>query len=698
MEQPKRKEKLKSIKETGKPNILYIDDDTDNLTSFKYQFQDYYNILLAGSGEEGFELLKNHNIPVVIADQRMPNMSGTQFFEKIIPDFPQTKRMILTGYSDIQAVIDAINKGQVYYYLQKPWNEQEVLLIIKNALESLEFEKKNEELIKNLRESNDRLEKHKEELKIRIEERKRAEERFRDLFENNPVSIWEEDFSLVKQRLYESKPNDVYDVVKYLDDNPALVEECLKLIKVIDINQATLRTHGAKEKSELLNNVEKFFNSKSCGMFKKEFAAILSGDIEVKEDAKIRTLDGRDRYVTIAWSVPPGYENSYARVLVSIFDITERVVAEKALRESEERFRSLYENATVGIYQTTPDGEIIIANPAIIAMLGYKSFEELKNMGNVISGYIEKDAREVFKEIIEREGVIYGYEELWYKKDGTKIYVLESARAVKDDKGETKYYEGIIEDITERKAFENALIEARNRAEESDRLKSEFLAQMSHEIRTPLNVILNFTELLKDDIQNKINSEISESFDYIENAGRRIIRTVDLILNMSDVQIGSFKANFSRFDLYSEILLKLEHEFKPYADSKNILLNISADTTETVINADNYSINQIFINLVDNAIKYTDKGGVDIVTSKGPNNELIVSVIDTGIGISDEFLPHLYEPFSQEEHGYTRKYDGTGLGLALVKKYCEINNAELCVTSKKGTGTTFTVTFIPNNE
>lgn len=676
-----------------KPNVLYIDDDTDNLTSFKYQFQDYYNILLAESGEDGYEIMKQHDVPVVIADQRMPNMTGTEFFQKIIPEFPHTKRMILTGYSDIHAVIEAINIGRVYYYLQKPWNEQEVILIIKNALESLEFQKQNEGLIRTLQRANERLEKHKIELNQRIEERKRAEERFRNLFENNPISIWEEDFSDVKNYLDNIDFGSFVDYNEYFDNHPEIVNECINLIRVIDINQATLRFHDLKEKGELLGKLKHIFDPESCGMFKREFIAILNGELHLEEEANIATIDGKQRYSNIHWSVPPGYESNYARVLVSIVDITERKLAVEALRESEERFRNIYENSTVGIYQTSLDGKMLLANPAIITMFGYDNFEDFKNK-TALDHYVNKNTRDTFLEIINREGTIYGFEEEMYTKGGTKLVILESARLVKDKTGNGLYIEGVVEDITDRKAFENALIEARNKAEESDRLKSEFLAQMSHEIRTPINVILNFTNLLKEDIQDKIGKDIKDSFDCIENAGHRIIRTIDLILNMSDIQIGSFKPSFTNVDLLGEIIQKLEHEFRPYADSKDLTLTLTSTAKATHIIADSYSVGQIFSNLIDNAIKYTKKGGIQIIVENKTEDEVSVTVSDSGIGIADEYIPHMYEPFSQEEHGYTRRYDGTGLGLALVKKYVEINNARVEIKSQKGKGSSFVVTFL----
>ena len=145
-------------------------------------------------------------------------------------------------------------------------------------------------------------------------------------------------------------------------------------------------------------------------------------------------------------------------------------------------------------------------------------------------------------------------------------------------------------------------------------------------------------------------------------------------------------------DLDKEILSKVINELKSTANRKGLELNYIINSKSTSITGDSYTVGQIFINLIDNAIKYTHEGKIDVRIKK-VKNKIICEVEDTGIGISNEFLPHLFSAFSQEETGYTRRFDGTGLGLALVKKYAEINDAELKVESVKGKGTKFIVEF-----
>jgi len=376
-------------------------------------------------------------------------------------------------------------------------------------------------------------------------------------------------------------------------------------------------------------------------------------------------------------------------------DITERKNAEESLRESEMRFRGLYENATIGIYRSTPEGKILLANPTLLKIAGYDSLEEFINL-DATETYINPESREIFKNELEKNGNVFGFESKWKKKDGSIIYIRESARVVKDNEGHNIYYEGTLEDITDKKLTEEALIEAKEHAEQSDKLKSEFLAQMSHEIRTPLNVILSFTGMMKDELSDKVDEDMAKGFDVINEESKRIMRTVELILNMSELQTGSYSYRAKKFDVLNDLIQKQFKNFEPVAATKKIHFNLNNTAVDTIIEADEYSTTQIFHHLMDNAIKYTSKGKVEISINRTPRNELYVDVSDTGIGIADEYLPKLFTPFSREEQGYTRNFEGNGLGLALVKKYCELNGADIKVTSIKGKGTTFRVTFKNN--
>jgi len=232
---------------------------------------------------------------------------------------------------------------------------------------------------------------------------------------------------------------------------------------------------------------------------------------------------------------------------------------------------------------------------------------------------------------------------------------------------------------------------AKERAEASDKLKSEFLGQVSHEIRTPLNAILSFTNLIKDGIEEKTPQDFNEYFEIINRAGARLIRTIELILNISDVNANSYnykKENFDLVEIINEINIPLRFKYK----NKNLAFNTIAKTNQTDVNLDKFSVFQALSNLIENAYKYTNKGEIKVAIFEKEETQ-VVEISDTGIGISDEFMPRLFDPFSQEDQGFTRKYEGNGLGLTLVKRYCELNGIRIEVNSIKNIGTTFTLTF-----
>jgi PAS domain S-box-containing protein len=365
--------------------------------------------------------------------------------------------------------------------------------------------------------------------------------------------------------------------------------------------------------------------------------------------------------------------------------------------ESEERFRMLADNVPGIIYlsQNDKNNSIIYLNDQFTNITGYDKTLFLQNKITfndiILPEDIENNKREVDKAI--EEGRSYHFKYRIKHKNGNIIWLEEYGSSIVVESKNILLFEGFILDVTERVLDEQKLIMAKEQAEKSDKLKSEFLAQMSHEIRTPINTILSFSSLLRDELEDSIDEELKSCFVSMSNAGRRIIRTIDLILNMSEIQAGIYDYVSKYINVATDLLDPVRNELVYVAAEKGLSFNVNIQTEDLYIWADEYTVGQIVNNLVDNAIKYTQKGKVDINIYRNDQNKLVIEVIDTGIGISEDYLPLLFTPFSQEEQGYTRKFEGNGLGLALVKKYCELNNADIEVESKKGLGSTFRVIF-----
>ncbi len=372
-------------------------------------------------------------------------------------------------------------------------------------------------------------------------------------------------------------------------------------------------------------------------------------------------------------------------------EIKTRKEVEEALKESQQEIRDFYDNANVGVYRTDVEGNVIMANPAMITLLGFNSLEEMKQ-SPAYENYKNPEDRQRLLDALMENSFVQSFEAVVLKRDGSEMTISFSARAIRDSAGRFKYLEGIALDVTQKKLAEKAILAAMEEAEKSNNLKSEFLAQMSHEIRTPINAILSFSSLIKEEIKSSATEEINESFSVIEYAGERLIRTIDLILRMSEIQTGNLEVEKTEFDLEAGVMKMLCSEYKRKAAVKGLSLHYRNDAGRVILINDRNLILGIFDNLINNSVKYTDEGSIEIIL-KYVDEYPAVTVKDTGIGISQEFLVDLFKPFRQEEQGYTRSYEGNGLGLALVNKYAEIVNAEISVESEKNKGTAITVVF-----
>ncbi|MDZ7744114.1 MAG: ATP-binding protein [Bacteroidota bacterium] len=363
------------------------------------------------------------------------------------------------------------------------------------------------------------------------------------------------------------------------------------------------------------------------------------------------------------------------------------------LKEKENQFQNLVEQIPMGVYRTTSGGRIEFANNALVRMLGYKSLEELQKMdleGNVAYS----DSRQRFKNEIEKKGEIKNLESYWIKADGTQIFVSEHARFVKNEEGQTGHYEGVVEDITQRKIAEANLKEALEKAKESDRLKSAFLATMQHELRTPLNGILGFSEILKDD--DSLDGEIREHIQLINDSGQHLLSIINDILDISTITAGKVKLKESECNLnqiVDEAVETVDEARKLNAEKANIGLEVKKglEDKNAVIHADSKRLRQILENLLDNAFKFTYEGKVSLAYEIDKNNKLLFKINDTGIGIPGDKKDIIFEQFRQIEDTDTRQYGGSGLGLAICKNLVDMMNGEIRVESSPGKGSTFYV-------
>lgn len=325
-------------------------------------------------------------------------------------------------------------------------------------------------------------------------------------------------------------------------------------------------------------------------------------------------------------------------------------------------------------------------------MLGYNEKEELLYIDFNTLGFQSESDREFFVRQMNAHGEVIGLESIWRRKDGSTIYVRESARGVRDESGKIILYDGVVEDITEKKILEQNLIQAKERAERANALKDAFIHNLSHEVRTPLNGIIGTTEMIRELYFTGANESDLDCFVSLQQSSNRLIKTVEMLLTMSSLQTGEYKFNPDKLNI-ERLLRDIISEAKNQADLRNISFKFDNFSSNPEIFFDRFAAHDIFTYIVDNAVKYSERDEVAIWIEDIRDSQIVVRVADHGVGISSDFLPHIYEMFRQQEHGYGRSFEGLGLGLPIVKKLLELGNGEIEISSTLGMGTTVSVFF-----
>lgn len=427
-----------------------------------------------------------------------------------------------------------------------------------------------------------------------------------------------------------------------------------------------------------------------------EFQSLVYGKIKsFRKFTRVRTSDGTFRAAELSISMINREDERAQRVVGTFTDVEERRRAERALSEAERKYRNIVQNAAGGIFQMTPEGLYLSANPAMADILGYDSPEQLlrevKNAHQDV--YDDISVRKSFVRELEKSEIVTNHETQMRRRDGTLIWVNENIHTVRDEGGNVLYFEGSIEDIVERKESAISLQKAKMNSDLANRAKSEFLANMSHELRTPLNSIIGFSEMIKDEVFGAV--EQREYWEYardINNSGKNLLNVINEILDISKIEAGERHLNESQVKV-DRVAASCIDLLRGKVESGDITITDNLAGIPEVI-GEELSLKQVMMNLLSNAVKFTPKGGrISLSYEVDREGRLHLSVTDTGIGLDDDEIKKALSPFGQMDNDLDRSGSGTGLGLTLVDSLLKLHGAEFGLVSQKGIGTTATAIF-----
>lgn len=391
--------------------------------------------------------------------------------------------------------------------------------------------------------------------------------------------------------------------------------------------------------------------------------------------------------------------------LTSVLDISELKLAqerlleinrslERRVAEHTARVQDLYDNAPAGYHSLDAEGTIVEINQTELNWLGYGRDEIIGKHANTI---LAPRSRQVFLKRFppfREEGVLNDLELEITRKDGTTFPVMVNATAIYDQEGRYMASRSTMVDMTEHKHAEEVLNVAYSELEHAMRFKDEFLANMSHELRTPLTGILGMTEILQQELTGPLNERQARYVGLIDSSSRHLLSLINDVLDISKVEVGKLAPEFEQVSV-DEICRASLGLVKEASQKKHLAIRYYCEPVDLQMTADARRLKQILLNLLSNAVKFTPDGGrVSLTVNGDPEQEVVRFLVeDTGVGIGSKDLGRIFEPFVQVDGSLSRQFEGTGLGLTLVKKMTELHGGRIEVESELGKGSRFTLTM-----
>lgn len=527
-----------------------------------------------------------------------------------------------------------------------------------------------------------------------------SKDRFINLFEQNPVPLWEQDFSKVIKLLNEKKA-ETKDLKIYLDNNPDFVSACISNIKILHVNIAALKLFGVKNTEELKIHLGKSNNKKALEVLKRELVSIVSNNKTFSDETELTRKDGSPIFALIKSVIIDDYGTSIA----SVIDFTaernatnELQKAKEIAEKNENKLNEAQKIANMGSYELDFSTGIWKSSPVLdnIFGIGELSDRDVKGwLGIVHQEDLEMMEQYFEKNIIENRESFNKEYRITRKSDKQTRWVHGMGKLEFDNQGNLKSMIGTIQDISEKRKILEDLINAKEKAEESNKLKTEFIQNMSHEIRTPMNGILGFSELLDN---RDLSEEKRKNFiEIIKNSTNQLLHIIDDLMEISVLEAKQIKVEDNPVcinDLLHELFAVFN--IKAKKNKTSLILKNGLSNQESTILTDKNKLTKVLSNLLENALKFTNKGTVELGYKLNKDiepAELEIFVKDSGIGIEPEKQELIFERFSQAEKELSKKVGGLGLGLSIAKENAELLGGKISVLSKLGNGATFLVTI-----
>jgi len=621
-------------------NVLCLEDilkDAELLNEMLVDAGYLVSMDIAAREKVYISFLKSRNYDIILADYTLPGFDGPAALKLALELQPEVPFICVSGTIGDDLAVELLKQGATDYVLKDRLGR--LAFAVRRALEEVVTQKKWKKTEEALRES---------------------EEKYRVLFEGSTLGILATDVET--HRFLYSNPA-ICRIFGYLD------EEFLRL---------TIRDLHPKDSVDLVIS---------------EFESQMRGEKVISSALPCLRKDGTVFYADISGNstIINGRKCS-----VGFFvDVTTRYRAEQAILQSEENFHRSISESPLGIRIVSGNGKTIYANKAFLDIFEFTRLEEFTNISAINRYTPESHAQHQERKEKRKKGHDVLNYDISIVRENAEIRHVKVSRKEILWNG-IKHYKVINIDITEQKKLTIDLIAAKEKAEESDRLKSAFLANMSHEIRTPMNGILGFADLLKE--PELTGEERQEYIGIIEKSGARMLNIINDLIDISKVESGQMEISISETNVNEQIEY-IYTFFKPEVERKGlqIFFQNGLPTKEAVIETDREKLYAIFTNLVKNAIKYSVTGTIEFgYTLKDKN--LVFFIKDTGIGIPDDKKEVIFDRFIQADISDKKAFQGAGLGLAISKAYVEMLGGKIWVESEEGKGSTFYFTIPYNAE